>query len=239
MLLYLSRDSVETKANMTTKATCLYKTLGVNRDATVDQIKQAFRAKSMKHHPDRNPGDKRAAERFQKVVLAYRVLSDSERRKRYDETGDIQDAPDNRASKLVSTLSQVFQMVLTKLLERNLDPKQQDMPALMVDYCTHHLAELVQRKQALAKAKQLILALQGRFSAKQGANYMEEVTAFEATKLDRELAHLAEVEQVTKDTLDWLKGCSFKRDDDLMAQLRKAMVNGHSTTFKVAFQFGG
>ena len=64
-----------------------YEILGVKRDATEDQIRQAFRKLARKHHPDLNPGDKAAEERFKEINEANEVLSDSEKRKRYDQLG--------------------------------------------------------------------------------------------------------------------------------------------------------
>lgn len=65
-----------------------YKILGVDRQAKEDQIKRAYRKLAMKYHPDRNPGDKQAEERFKEINEAYQVLSDPEKRARYDQLGD-------------------------------------------------------------------------------------------------------------------------------------------------------
>src|SRR5690242_18523652 len=64
-----------------------YATLGVSKSATDKEIKQAFRTLARKHHPDVNPGDKAAEEKFKEINEAYEVLSDPEKRKRYDELG--------------------------------------------------------------------------------------------------------------------------------------------------------
>ena len=64
-----------------------YQTLGVARDAGEDQIKSAYRKLARKFHPDLNPGNKNAEERFKEVSEAYDVLSDKEKRKRYDALG--------------------------------------------------------------------------------------------------------------------------------------------------------
>src|SRR5579883_2638775 len=64
-----------------------YKILGVSKEATTDEIKKAFRKLARKYHPDVNPGDKKAEEKFKEINEAYEVLSDSDKRKRYDTLG--------------------------------------------------------------------------------------------------------------------------------------------------------
>ena len=65
-----------------------YKALGVDKGASLEDIKKAYRKLALKHHPDRNPSDKkRAEEKFKDISEAYAVLSDPEKRKQYDEFG--------------------------------------------------------------------------------------------------------------------------------------------------------
>jgi curved DNA-binding protein len=66
----------------------LYDILGVKRDASADDIRKSYRKLARKHHPDVNPGDRKAEERFKKVSAAYDVLSDDKKRAAYDEFGD-------------------------------------------------------------------------------------------------------------------------------------------------------
>ena len=65
----------------------LYADLDVPRGASDDEIKKAYRKLARQHHPDVNPGDKKAEERFKELSFAYDVLSDADKRKRYDEFG--------------------------------------------------------------------------------------------------------------------------------------------------------
>lgn len=64
-----------------------YEILGVERQATVEEIKMSYRKLAMKHHPDRNPGDTEAEARFKEAAEAYQVLSNPQKRQRYDQFG--------------------------------------------------------------------------------------------------------------------------------------------------------
>ena len=65
----------------------LYKVLGVEKNATQDEIKSAYRKLAMKYHPDRNPGDKAAEEKFKSITAAYDVLGDETKRRQYGAYG--------------------------------------------------------------------------------------------------------------------------------------------------------
>ena len=64
-----------------------YEVLGVSKTASADEIKKAYRKKAIQYHPDKNPGDKEAEEKFKEAAEAYEVLSNPDKRQRYDQFG--------------------------------------------------------------------------------------------------------------------------------------------------------
>lgn len=89
-----------------------YEVLGVRRDATAEEIKQAYRKLAMRYHPDRNPGDASAEAKFKEINEAYQVLSDPERRAHYDRFGRM---PDGFGTDFVD-VSEMFESVFNDLL---------------------------------------------------------------------------------------------------------------------------
>lgn len=74
------------------KGKTLYEALGVERAASQEEIRKAFRKLALALHPDKNPGDASAVEKFQTLQKVYGILSDPDKRKVYDQTGSIEDS---------------------------------------------------------------------------------------------------------------------------------------------------
>lgn len=74
---------------MVGKTVSFYEVLGVTKTSTDDEIKTAYRRLAIQYHPDHNPGNKKAEERFKEIAEAYEILSDPTKRTQYDKTGDV------------------------------------------------------------------------------------------------------------------------------------------------------
>src|ERR1700692_4921905 len=83
---------------MATQTKDYYSTLGVKKTATADEIRKAFRKAARKYHPDVNPNDKKAEEKFKEISEANDVLSDDKKRKIYDQLGFYSDNIDPAAA---------------------------------------------------------------------------------------------------------------------------------------------
>src|SRR6201995_150038 len=85
----------------TTPTKDYYSLLGIKKTATADEVRKAFRKLARKHHPDVNPGDKKAEERFKEISEANDILSDEKKRRVYDALGYYTDQIDRRPPRLL------------------------------------------------------------------------------------------------------------------------------------------
>ena len=91
-----------------------YSALGVSKTASAEEIKKAYRKLAKKLHPDMNPGDKKAEERFKEVSAAFEILGDPKKRSLYDEFGEISTRPgfDEQKAREFQRQARDFQLLL-------------------------------------------------------------------------------------------------------------------------------
>jgi curved DNA-binding protein CbpA len=174
-----------------------YEVLDISENATEAEIKKAYRRMAMKFHPDRNPDDAEAADKFREVQSAYECLSDPERRKIYDETGDASVQQGNPAEDLflhlLNEISDHFETA-AEVLE-----KIRGVISEMLDECAERKLSTDRRivvVQAMLKAV--------RFKGK-GSNVMEGVLGAKLLKLQAERSELDQATTAGKAVYDMLK----------------------------------
>ena len=94
-----------------------YDVLGVSKNASPEELKSAYRKLAVKHHPDKNPGDKTSEDKFKEAVEAYGILSDQEKKQNYDNFGTLPLKVEEVEDKVVALVELIFQIFLRTFLE--------------------------------------------------------------------------------------------------------------------------
>ena len=148
----------------------LYRTLGVRWNASAASIRRAYRKLATQFHPDRNPGDDDAKAKLAAVQLAYDVLSDADRRRRYDATGDT--APGRTASdataELMAILGPLLEEVLKQMIETGRDLTGEDLVAKMRNVQGRRVAKLKDDHAAVLANVKRLESIVGRFTVEAG-----------------------------------------------------------------------
>ena len=175
-----------------------YDILELSEDATPDQIEKAYKRAASKHHPDKNIGNEAAAaERFKDVKEAYECLSDPERKRIYDETGDTSIETGNPAEDLlIHLLNEVVDHFETAT---EVISKVKSVIEQMIDECGDRKLETDRR---ILVTKNMLRAL--RFKGK-GANFIEGVMSDKLARLEKDRTELDEATTAAKAVWDMLK----------------------------------
>ncbi|XP_023527112.1 chaperone protein dnaJ 6-like [Cucurbita pepo subsp. pepo] len=112
-------EQVETPSQSSTNQNSLYEVLGVERTASQQEIKKAYYKLALRLHPDKNPGDEEAKEKFQQLQKVMSILGDEEKRAVYDQTGCIDDA--DLAGEVVQNLHEFFRTMYKKVTEADIE----------------------------------------------------------------------------------------------------------------------
>lgn len=190
--------------------TCPYVVLGVRRNATQVTIRRAYRKAAMKHHPDRNPGDEGAQARFQEVQNAFDLLSDPERRKRYDATGETDVPKSQDVAELISCLSQ-FLASAVQASQFN-GPKRTDMAAKMKSLMDQEISATDQSLADMRKAHIEQTDIMARFTVDGGENFLAGIVRQGIVHIEAQIAALENKGRVMRAAYDYLKGCQYRVD---------------------------
>ena len=144
----------------------LYELLGVARDASPEDIKAAYRRAAMEHHPDRNPDDPDAHDRFQAVQQAYETLSDPDKRAFYDQHGS---APGPQMDPEAALREDAISIFMEAMNQSGPNPAQRDIIQLMEGVV---MGKQMTLRQSLQQTESMIAKLEkvvGRIHRKEGA----------------------------------------------------------------------
>jgi len=133
------------------KVRALYDILGIERDATKEEIKKAYRKLANEHHPDHNDG--KESPEFIDITKAYKILSDDEKRKEYDETGYVKDNIHDQKEVAIEILMGWLEHCLNddKALKTNVVDRLIAMAKSNVNQCRHRIKLTTKRMKKLRK----------------------------------------------------------------------------------------
>jgi len=185
----------------------LYTILEVDREATLEQLKAALRKQSKEHHPDKG-GDEQL---YKEILLAFEILADPIKRKRYDETGSTDARPDNSESQFREMLHQLVHGAIAFMLEKNMNPEQENMIAMMVDQAKGQERGLKEKIKATEKKKKILLGVAKRFKRKNknAPNILKQVVEQPLQEIEQTLARFQGLLDTTKEILVLLNDSEF------------------------------
>lgn len=217
-----------------------YAELGVSKDATEDEIKAAFRKRAKETHPDKAGG---SSEEFERVKQSHLVLTDPERRKKYDETGDAADNPvksvQQRAMELVGAL------IGAAIDDSNKDLEHIDIVADIVQFLNDQAKEYgSEQKKLKAKQKRAEKFAKKIKRKKGGENLVARMAETHARSFGTALNRVTEIIEIHKRAAEILSDYSYEfkpmpePEWPTPPMMSTAGLNMHSAWFNQASQFG-
>lgn len=213
------------------KSDTLYNVLGVDKDATPEDVKRAYRKAAMETHPDKGG----TPEKFALVKLAADVLGDAKRRAHYNETGQTEKVIDNDTAAALEILAQCIHAALDFALTTNADittlNMMGDFNSTLTKKREDYLKAIEQNRQALRQLKRLL----GKFKRKkrkkrdepEQPNFMENIVSANVLALENAMGQMRDSIRHIELAISILNDHSFDRTD-LATQIRA--FRGTSTT---------
>lgn len=191
--------------------TKLYRTLGVKKDATEEQIKKAYRKLSLKFHPDRNPGDDKAADKFKEITHAFEILSDPQRRAAYDATGDESNTrvPETETNTI---LSNVLAVVLIEVSGMGRNVAKVDLVKEMTNKLKRKIKANQEENKGSKKTREAFEKALGRFSSDDEDNVLEQQLKWHIAEIDRMIEANNKAVAMYQKCLDVLKRYKYRTD---------------------------
>jgi curved DNA-binding protein CbpA len=193
----------------------LYAELGVPRDAPEAAIRSAYRKRAKETHPDAGG----TAEAFALTGTALAVLTDAERRKRYDETGNFEEgaAPDNKRANAIGIIQKfvgdLINPWVTSALDPAKDPRKLDLIAEVRIKIANEIAQARHGVQVGERVVKALEELASRFSAKKpGGDFVRQNILAQAEANRRQVALVKSAIEVNELALELLAGVSFRFD---------------------------
>lgn len=192
-----------------------YEVLGVPRDASASQIRKKFRKLAMRYHPDRNRDDPDAVRRYRGVVDAYEVLSDPDRRRRFDETGATDRPAAEHPSEILNLVVPVFLDCLQELSRAGKTPADTDVLKMVRQRIESHRGQVETAHGNITRAIKHLTAARGRFELDGSPdNVLNEVVESKVREVTVQLNLCKdELDRLTR-TLDFLKRCKYRLDGE-------------------------
>ena len=187
-----------------------YDTLGVPPDADIGAIKKAHRRKAMQHHPDRAGEDPAAREEFDKVQTAYLVLSDPDKRAKYDRGEDPGTGPDNSQSEVMKLAIRAFMEAVQQG-----DEKFEDMIASARDTLETQSDQADKALQKLAESKKKWVAARERLSrdAAVGPNFLVQSIDAQIRGIDDDHRRITARLGQLREAIELLQGFEYRTDE--------------------------
>jgi curved DNA-binding protein CbpA len=184
----------------------LYQTLGISRTASTEEITKAFRKLAMKHHPDRNPGDDEAELRYKALVHAHGILTDPEKRQRYDQSGEVGGPTPNVG--MAAVLFEVWTGVVEQYLAQGQPLEHQDIIKVMKQNIDNSRRE---KKVALSRLGHKVKKVEKAVEQIQDpTGFLVGVARNHVQQIQAEAAHLeAQIQHMTL-ALEYLDTCKYE-----------------------------
>lgn len=211
----------------------LYATLGVRRNASIATVRAAYRTLAKTAHPD--AGGSEAA--FAELKRAHDILSDPERRKRYDETGEIQEPQlDNEMAEVYQIIAQLLGAVLGS----KSDPTAADLVRAMKDQIGEHMRNAQQQIAGLDAQASRADELAKRFRVKDGSvNHIVSILASQAAQMRQGIKNIEHAIETHRKAIKVLDGYAFDaKAQQQFVTLRTGSGTATGTGGVHSFRFG-